>query len=259
MDFKTLRLAFKADYPDQESASQTDLLLFELIKATKGEVITVPTPPTSVASSTVVVMSPLAGSQLVAGVPIEIIAVSQFPRLIGRVEFYANDVKVGEDRNPPYAFFYTPTVVGSLTLKAVAVSQDSTTTTNSADVVVSVVASPTPIVVNQPPTVTLANPGTVTAGQTVALSATASDSDGSISKVEFFQGTTKLGEDTTSPYSVNWTPSAGSYVLTAIAYDNQNTSTVSASRNVTVLSAVASYVPSFVFSDFRNSGYKVLV
>jgi len=31
--------------------------------------------------------------------------------------------------------------------------------------------------------------------------AAATDSDGTIAKVEFFQGTTKLGEDLTSPYS----------------------------------------------------------
>ena len=74
--------------------------------------------------------------------------------------------------------------------------------------------------VNNPPTVSLTGPAqgaTFTAPATVPFTATASDSDGTISKVEFFQGTTKVGEDTTSPYAFNWTNvAAGSYVLSAI-------------------------------------------
>jgi hypothetical protein len=255
MDFKTLRAAFKAEYPDQESASQVDLLLFQLIKAFKNETINVPVESSS-GASTLTVMSPTTGAQLVNGIPVEIIAVSQFPRFVGRVDFYANNIKVGEDRNPPYSITYTPTTLGSLTLRATAVSQDGITTTNSADVVVTVVGV---VIPNQPPIVSLANPGSVTAGQTVVLSATASDPDGTISKVEFYQGSTKIGEDTSSPYGVNWTPSAGSYVLTAVAFDNQNLSTTSVARNVTVSETVQSYSPALVFSDIRNSGYKALV
>ena len=33
---------------------------------------------------------------------------------------------------------------------------------------------------------------------------TASDSDGTVAKVEFFNGTTKLGQDTTAPYGFTW-------------------------------------------------------
>ena len=53
------------------------------------------------------------------------------------------------------------------------------------------------ITVNQPPSVTLTTSSPpFTAGATIQLSATAADSDGTVSKVEFFQGATKLGEDT---------------------------------------------------------------
>lgn len=74
------------------------------------------------------------------------------------------------------------------------------------------------------PTVTLnapTNNATFTAPATVNLAATASDPDGSISKVEFFNGTTKLGEDASSPYTYSWTNVAGgSYTITAVATDN---------------------------------------
>ncbi|KKP88038.1 MAG: hypothetical protein UR92_C0014G0001, partial [Candidatus Nomurabacteria bacterium GW2011_GWA2_35_80] len=67
------------------------------------------------------------------------------------------------------------------------------------------------------------------------LQANASDSDGTISKVEFYNGTTKLGEDLTSPYTFTW-PSVptGSYSLTAKGYDNSNAVATSTTVNITV-------------------------
>ena len=59
---------------------------------------------------------------------------------------------------------------------------------------------------NQLPTVSMTSPtagASFTAGDNVTLQATASDSDG-ISKVEFYRGSTLIGTDTTSPYSVVW-------------------------------------------------------
>ena len=63
----------------------------------------------------------------------------------------------------------------------------------------------------------------------------ASDFDGTITKVEFFDGSTKLGEDTTSPYSYSWTNLAvGSYSITAKATDNDGASTTSTAASITV-------------------------
>ncbi|EFK95804.1 hypothetical protein LDC_2182, partial [sediment metagenome] len=91
---------------------------------------------------------------------------------------------------------------------------------------------------NQAPTVTLTSPAngaTFTAPATIALAATALDTDGTVSKVEFYQGATKLGEDSTSPYSFTWSGvGVGSYSLTAKATDNSNTVTTSSAILVTV-------------------------
>src|SRR5215218_65175 len=96
-----------------------------------------------------------------------------------------------------------------------------------------------------PPTVTLTSPpnnSSFIAGSTIQLTANASDSDGSIIKVEFFQGATKLGEDTSAPYSFDWTNvAAGNYVLTAVATDNQAQVTTSSAVNVSVLSQARQY------------------
>lgn len=59
---------------------------------------------------------------------------------------------------------------------------------------------------------------------TVSLTATAADSDGTVTKVEFFDGLTKLGEDIdgSNGWSYTWsTPTTGSHVLSAHAVDNQ--------------------------------------
>ncbi|WP_025668004.1 Ig-like domain-containing protein, partial [Aquimarina megaterium] len=71
------------------------------------------------------------------------------------------------------------------------------------------------------------NGATYTAGSSVVVNATATD-DGTVTKVEFFNGTTKLGEDTTNPYSYTITNAqSGSYSLTAVATDNENNQTTS--------------------------------
>ena len=77
---------------------------------------------------------------------------------------------------------------------------------------------------NVPPGVTLTSPAngaTFSAPATITLAATASDTDGTITKVDFYRGTTLIGTDTTAPYSVTWSNvAAGSYSLTAVATDN---------------------------------------
>jgi pectate lyase len=91
---------------------------------------------------------------------------------------------------------------------------------------------------NNPPTVSITSPAngaTFTAPASVTINATAADSDGTVSKVDFYQGTTLLGTDTSSPYSYAWTNvAAGSYSLTAKATDNGGAATTSSTVNITV-------------------------
>ncbi|GAL84846.1 bifunctional acetylxylan esterase/xylanase, CBM4 module [Sporocytophaga myxococcoides] len=80
-----------------------------------------------------------------------------------------------------------------------------------------------------------ANNTTFKAGANITLTATASDADGSITIVEFYNGTTKLGEDATSPYSFDWNNVAeGNYKLTAVASDNSGNKVTSAEVTITV-------------------------
>ncbi len=90
---------------------------------------------------------------------------------------------------------------------------------------------------NLAPTVSLTSPtnnATFTAPASITLTATAADSDGSIAKVEFFNGSTKLGEDMTNPFSFSWSNiTAGSYSLTARATDNLGATATSSAITVT--------------------------
>jgi len=110
---------------------------------------------------------------------------------------------------------------------------------------------------NQPPTAAItapANGATFTAGANITLTANASDSDGTVAKVEFFRGATSLGSKTSAPWFVVWSNApAGSYVLTAIATDNAGASTTSSAVNITVSPASNDTTPPSVPSGLAGT------
>lgn len=163
---------------------------------------------------------------------------------IARVEFYRGDVKLGGDTTAPYELTWSA-AAGSHAFTAVAVDNAGMAALSS--VVNVTVVNPS----NMPPAVTLNAPadGATFEAGSIDLTATASDTDGTITKVEFFNGATKLGEDTSSPYAFTWSSvAAGSYSLTAVATDNGGASTASSAASITVVPAgsfISSYTQSF--------------
>jgi uncharacterized protein (DUF1800 family) len=86
-----------------------------------------------------------------------------------------------------------------------------------------------------PPMVSLSGAASGQVSVALALSATASVSGGTITKVEFFENGVKIGEDTTAPYALNWVPGTeGTAVITARATDNASVTATSAPLNVSV-------------------------
>jgi len=73
------------------------------------------------------------------------------------------------------------------------------------------------------PSISITNPSdeaNLPAGD-IFIEVTASDSDGFVAAVEFYEGSNYLGEDTTAPYSFTWVSVAdGSYTIMARAIDN---------------------------------------
>ena len=68
---------------------------------------------------------------------------------------------------------------------------------------------------------TPANNASFTKGTAITLTATATDADGTIANVKFYDGTTLLTTDLASPYTFNFTGATlGSHTLRAVATDN---------------------------------------
>jgi endoglucanase Acf2 len=107
---------------------------------------------------------------------------------------------------------------------------------------------------NTPPTVSLTSPAngaTATAPATITISANAADANGTVSQVDFYNGTTLLNTDTTAPYSFSWTNvAAGTYSITAKATDNAGAATTSTAVSITVNAPVtAQAVPGTVQAE----------
>jgi len=155
---------------------------------------------------------------------------------ISKVEFYQGSTKVGEDSTRPYTCTWSNATTGNYTLTAKAYDNQNAVTT-SAPVMITVRA-------DYPPTVSITSPAANTVftsvPASVTITATAADPDGTVSKVEFFQGTTKLGEDTTSPYSFTWNNvQTGSYTLTVRAWDADGCATTSSAVAITAQSCTS--------------------
>ena len=106
--------------------------------------------------------------------------------------------------------------------------------------------------VNQSPVVSITNPANgseFSTGSTISISADASDSDGTISQVEFFVNDTSIGVDNVSPFSIDWQVAENNSEITAVASDNENATTTSAPVTVNGTSgatATSMYVNSII-------------
>ena len=90
-----------------------------------------------------------------------------------------------------------------------------------------------------------------TAPADITINANAIDPDGSVTKVEFFQGTTKLGEDLTSPYSFTWYGvTTGSYSLIVKATDDSSAVSTSSAVSINV-----GGIPITVTADTKSKVY----
>jgi Galactose oxidase-like, Early set domain/Bacterial Ig domain len=167
---------------------------------------------------TVTLTQPTDGASFTAPATISLAATASDPDgIVSKVEFFDGVTKLGEDTTSPYSFTWSGVGPGSYTLTA-RVTEDLGATATSAPSRITVVNA------NVPPAVSLTFPADGASfpwKPTIAITATATDSDGTIAKVEFRDGTKILGQDTTAPYSFTWRNVAvGTHVLTARATDN---------------------------------------
>ena len=144
-------------------------------------------------------------------------------------------------------------VEGTYSLKLTATNPDLRTDSDELLILVTNTA-------NALPTVSLVTPAdnaTFTEGKPVSITANASDFDGTIQQVDFYQGSTLISSDTSAPYEATWNPSAGNYALTAKATDNNGAISTSQIVNVTIAAAMVCVETSKVAQQGTFSiGYK---
>jgi Bacterial Ig domain len=229
-----------------------------------GPILWPPWPPN--AGPTVEIVTPSDGSMFLAPADIHIAAfTAYFTDMVASVEFFAGTNSLGVVTNnskslgwpepsllPDRLFWLAWTNVppGDYALTATATDAAGNTVTSAA-VDISVVT-------NFPPCVVITKPknGALILGPTdIKISAAAVDRDGgTVTQVEFFEGTNSLGVVTNIPvtyitnnegvfpikntsFSLTWSNvPLGDYVLTAVATDNDGATTVSKPVDISVVS-----------------------
>ncbi len=205
---------------------------------------------------TVSITSPSQGATFNAGDTINITAnASDSNGNITRVEFYNGATLLGQDTTAPYSNTWNNVSAGSYSIIAKAYDNEGASSTSSISISVTGIGN------NELPTVSITSPdngASFTTGTTINITANASDTDGTISKVEFYDGDTFLGQDTSAPYSYDWSnASAGSHSIIVKATDNEN-GEASASVSITVTGSGGSCTaPAYVDGQVYTGGDRV--
>ncbi|MCR6642523.1 MAG: Ig-like domain-containing protein [Sporocytophaga sp.] len=154
---------------------------------------------------------------------------------ITKVDFYNGSTLLGSDLTAPYSYTWNNVPAGVYNITALVIDNQNATASSTRNNIT--------VIANTPPTVSITSPAAnaaFTAPATVTISANAADANGTVSKVEFFSGTTLLNTDNTAPYSYSWAGvAAGTYSITAKATDNSGAVTTSAAISITVTASTA--------------------
>ncbi len=147
---------------------------------------------------------------------------------VAQVEFFVDGVSVGTDLISAYTQNWT-SVVGTHTFRAAATDNLGLTTTSST---ISIL-----VAANTPPSAALTSPvsgASFVAPSVITIAGTATDTDGSITLVEFLVNNVVVGTSTTAPYSFAWTSTFGIKTFNLRSTDNKGAITTSAGVTLTV-------------------------
>lgn len=184
---------------------------------------------------TIALVAPATGAQFTQGTTINLVAsAADTDGSVAQVAFYdgTSFLAAGTLSGGQWSYAWTSAAAGSHTIKAIATDNLAAQTTSST-VTIQVNA------VNQPPTISLSTPTSdqqFALGQVVSIQANVVDADGSITAVDFYDGTNLLAHVTAAPWKFDWSGAAlGSHTLSAVAFDNQLASQTSAAVPVQVI------------------------
>jgi len=184
----------------------------------------------------VTISSPTKSSSFIAPATLTIEAVAFDPDgTITKVEFYNGNIKLGERTSSPYSYTWKEVMEGTYSLSAIAFDNLNAKTTSST---VSVTVLKSAMAINQLPVIFILSPENNSwfeAPAQITITANAYDKDGTVSKVEYFNGSKKIGGSTTSPFPITFScPDTSTYTITAKATDNLNAISISSPVRITV-------------------------
>lgn len=183
------------------------------------------------ASPTVSISNPTPGSSVLIGSVVTVEAnASDSDGNVDSVQFFLDGTILGTDLTSPYSYTLTAKA-GTHTLTAMATDNSGNSSTSTA-----VIFDGTSTA-NAAPTVSIESPlnaSTHTTGDLISITATATDTDGTIDSVQFYVDGTLVGMDASSPYSFLYTATLGSHTLTAKATDNSSAQTTSSAVSIIV-------------------------
>jgi hypothetical protein len=147
--------------------------------------------------------------------------------VVTKVEFYRGPTNIGTVFKAPYTLRWSHVTSGTYALTARVYDKSGVIATSA----------PVTLRASQPPTVRLTSPmaGTYYTPTPLTITASIYDPDGPVARVEFYRGSTLIGQVTAAPYSYTW-PSAtvGTHTFTAKAIDTAGMVSTSAPVSVTV-------------------------
>jgi hypothetical protein len=197
------------------------------------------------------ITTPTNGTTYIEGDTVEISATVSNTSVNTTVEFYINNVYIGHDVTAPFQFNWI-SIEGThlLTIKETHGACEKATSV------------PIQIIVkkNTAPAINLTAPAN---GENhfnntpLHITANASDTDGVISRVDFFSNNIFIGSDHTAPYELDWTSIEGIYTLTAKAIDNKNAQTTAAPLTVNIYPPIDN-PPTVSITSPANGSYSVL-
>jgi len=172
---------------------------------------------------------------------------------VTKVEYFNGSQSIGSSSASPYNVAWNNVAAGTYTITAKATDNSNAVTSSSA-----ITINVKTVVSNQPPAVSISSPAnnaSFNAPASITFSANATDVDGTITKVEYFNGSQSIGSSSNAGYNVTWNNvAAGTYIITAKATDNSNAVTTSSSITITV-NTISTNACSGIAQYVENGGY----
>jgi hypothetical protein len=197
------------------------------------------------------ITAPTNGTTYIEGDTVKITATVLNPAANTVVEFYINNVFIGNDLTAPYRFDWI-SVEGT---HLITIKETQGTCQKSTSVPIQIIVKK-----NTAPSINIsapANGANYFNNAPLHITANANDTDGVISRVDFFSNNIFIGSDPSAPYEIDWTSIEGIYTLTAKTFDNKNAQTAAAPITITINPPVDS-PPTVSITSPANGSYFVL-